>query len=207
MTELQKLEQQVAELQATIERMKNPEFTYPMWFVLKANTLSKDIIVKFISETTGIDSRGIVYNNYVSCLDTSVWTQVPEPIKQWEPQGGEWHLSGCGEVIEFNRMNLDYTSFGHNYPTKEQAEWARDQMRRFNRLLAYVAEHDVDENGVQWMPDWEDITQEKCTTEYNHKLKKWSYNVCFIRQDLTVVMSKQCAKNLFDKLNSGEVVL
>lgn len=152
MTELQKLEEQVAELQATIERMKEPE-----------------------------------------------------PIKQWEPQGGEWYVDFEG----INQCMPTYESglFGVEYKTEQQAEWARDQMRRFNRLLAYVAEFDVDENGVQWMPDWNSITQYKYSIVYNHDLSEWFCDVWSTRQDITVYMSEQCAENLVDKLNSGSVML
>ena len=151
MTELQKLEQQVAELQATIGRMKEPE-----------------------------------------------------PIKQWEPQGGEYKCYADGSIDKTQKTK---NSFGTTYKTEKQAEWARDQMRRFNRLLCYVAEFDVDENGVQWMPDWNSITQYKYSIVYNHDLSEWFCDVWSTRQDITVYMSEQCAENLVDKLNSGSVML
>ena len=122
MTELQKLEQQVAELQATIGRMKEPE-----------------------------------------------------PIKQWEPQGGEYKCYGDGSVDKTQKTKND---FGATYKTKEQAEWARDHMRRFNRLLAYVAENSITPS-----------------TRY------------FIDEYPTVKMDKQCFDSLTKGLKDNTVVL
>lgn len=60
--------------------------------------------------------------------------------KQWEPQGGTLIVSYSGTVCYGNSSNSSRL-FGTEYQTKEQAEWASKQMRKFNRLLCYVAEH------------------------------------------------------------------
>ena len=153
MTELQKLVKQVAELQATIERMKEPK-----------------------------------------------------PVRQWQPHGGDWWIDSSGIInkdISTYRIRLN----GNEYQTKQQAEWAYKQMRRFNRLLCYVAEFDVDENGVQWMPDWEAPKYSNYIIAYNNDSNKWFYDGWSMSREITVHMSKQCAIDLVDKLNSGSVVL
>lgn len=65
-------------------------------------------------------------------------------IKSWTPKGGEWYIELDGSVHSkpknlYKEDELKY--FGVIYSTKEQAEWASIQMRKFNRLLCYVAEH------------------------------------------------------------------
>lgn len=133
--------------------------------------------------------------------------QPAELNQPWEPQGGEWHVFSDGDVTDLDTHSLIHRLFGTLYKTKTQAEWARDHMRRFNRLLAYVAEFDVNENGVQWKPDWNDPCKSKYTIVYDHSSKFWIPISYTIYESMPVYMSKQCAENLIKKLNSGEVTL
>lgn len=134
MTELQKLEQQVAELQETIACMKEE--------------------------------------------------QAKPEVKQWEPEGGKWYVRSNGEV-DSGESKPDWRQFGAEYQTKEQAEWATNQMRKFNRLLCYVAEH---ANGIP-----KDI---EIFTGYTGK-------------DLIMYLQFESdkRKELHNKIQSGEVVL
>lgn len=139
----------------------------------------------------------------LALLKADLWK---EPFKQWEPQHGRWVIDLSGNVS--NRDSSENMwAFGLSYKTKEQAEWARDQMRRFHRLLAYVAEFDVDENGVQWMPDWSNIFQSKHFVYYSNDDIVWYTDRWSKRQDITVLMSEQCAEDLVIRLNEGSVVL
>lgn len=90
MTELEKVEQQLKELQETIARMKQE--------------------------------------------------QAKPEVKQWEPKGGKWYVRSNGEV-EHGQSTKGCRLFGTEYQTKEQAEWASKQMRKFNRLINYVVEY------------------------------------------------------------------
>jgi hypothetical protein len=114
-------------------------------------------------------------------------TLTPKP-KQWEPRG-------------------EFYALHHSLPTStvEAAAKATTNIRTHNRLLAYV-----DEFGGDWEADWENRSQEKCCVNYsysvNDRVWEWNnnYSVC---TSGTVYMSRDCAKDLVAKLNSGEVVL
>lgn len=66
------------------------------------------------------------------------WQIYEEP--EWEPEGGRYSCISDGLVSEHYM-----SSMGFSRPTKEQAEAARDKMRTFNRLLAWLDEHNEDE--------------------------------------------------------------
>ena len=74
-----------------------------------------------------------------------------------------------------------------------------------SRLIAYVKEF-----GGDWEANWESCSQEKCCVNYSYSVSdrvwEWNnnYSVC---TSGTVYMSRDCAKDLAAKLNSGEVVL
>tara|TARA_R110002124_G_scaffold19173_2_gene77216 strand:- start:238 stop:612 length:375 start_codon:yes stop_codon:yes gene_type:complete len=78
-----------------------------------------------------------------------------------------------------------------------------DAMRTYNPLLAYVYEF-----GGNWVADWEDADQAKYCLFYDYSMWEWdietTYEYCVSG---TVYMSPNCALELADKLNSGEVVL
>lgn len=83
--------------------------------------------------------------NHVKNLDFDFamgheWQIYEEP--KWEPQGGCFYVNGYGEVTSF-MYQID--EFGTARSTKKQAEAARDKMRMFNRLLAWLDEHNGEE--------------------------------------------------------------
>ena len=126
-----------------------------------------------------------------------------EKPEQWEPKGGDWWVDTSGIA------NWEYEStpctikFGVERQTLEAAEKASDAMRTHNRLLAYV-----DEFGGDWEAGWEDHQQKKYYVYYSYHTLGWcmhhAYNSTI---GGTVYMSRDCAKGLVKKLNSGEVVL
>ena len=124
----------------------------------------------------------------------------------WEPKGGEWFIRHYGTVGTHISDN-DSRLFGTEYPTKEQAKWAREKMRSFNRLLAYVAEFDGDKNGKQWEADWDDEKQKKYFISYSNILNEWIYYSSSWNDRLSCYMSEQCSIDLAAKLNSGKVIL
>lgn len=147
----------------TIRRMKKDQnkFTYPMWFkssvshmVVMFNSITEGVVIE---SGTGKHSIGSDVTFAIGHIDDAVWTQIDEPIKQWEPQGGLWYVHACGEVGKLDKTtNTSFTSHGAVYKTEEQAEYASKQMRVFNRLLSYVAEFD---NG--WTADWNNEDRDK----------------------------------------------
>lgn len=192
-----------------LEAQINSEFTYPMWFKSRYNGL----IVKFTSLDTGtvvfagsstMFKAGHVMSSWHPHTDTSVWTQIPEPKPQWVPKGGEWTIRDSGSISQIT-SDEKCAQFVTEYQTKEQAEWARDHMRRFNRLLAYVAEFDVGADGRQWKPNWNNKRYDKYFIY--EASGTWDCSSNRVDKNIQVYMSEKCAKELVEKLNSGEVVL
>lgn len=121
--------------------------------------------------------------------------------KRWEPKGGDWYYSSLG--AKHHETTQGCRDFGIERQTKEQAEADYKLARAYNRLLAYKAEFDAD-----FVPDWGNIKQEKCCVYFDHDSKRFDCLTHLVWQTLMVVyFSEQAAKDLCNKLNSGEVVL
>ena len=150
-----------------------------------------------------MNNLDILQNQLQQAQDTVAKLQAElEQAKQrkvWKPQGGEWYVGACGEVWE-DDSDDGTRLFGTERPTKEAAIKARDEMRVFNRLLAYRDEFD---------PDFE---REDGGDNYFVKIdvergKYLSDSDCFYKRVGIVYMSEQVAEELATKLNNGEVVL
>lgn len=124
-----------------------------------------------------------------------------EKPKQWDPKGGEWYYASNGAMTGVtNKKTRDY---GIERQTKEQAEADYELARAYNRLLAYKAEFDAD-----FVPDWDDEGQKKFCVYMDHRSQRFEYFYNDSHYTLTAVyFSEQAAKELCDKLNTGEVVL
>ena len=121
------------------------------------------------------------------------------PKEVWKPRGR--HTITSYGVID-NIPSDSQNNFIGTFLTREQAVKAKPQLRAFAQLLAYVAEFDS-----EWKADWNDKYQEKWTVYFDHFSQKWcSISFC-ASQSIQVYMSEQCARELADKLNTGEVVL
>ena len=122
-----------------------------------------------------------------------------KPAKKWEPKGGASWVNGTGEIIpSFSEDNARL--FGTERETKEQAERAAVEMRRFNRLLALRDElcGEIDESPY-------------CLKYYVYFIKQqrmWRWaeglSVVYITPHFT---SEESAQKACDMLNSGEVEL
>ena len=120
-------------------------------------------------------------------------------VKQWEPVGGDWFVYSEGEVSDEPSTD-GCRLFGMERSTEEQAEKARDKMRVFNRLLAYVDEH---------CPDFEyDADEANYHIDYNYNSGRYEYDWDGTYKRVGAVhMSQDVAEELCRKLNSGEVAL
>tara|TARA_R110002096_G_scaffold35372_2_gene99945 strand:+ start:354 stop:815 length:462 start_codon:yes stop_codon:yes gene_type:complete len=129
-----------------------------------------------------------------------------ETPKQWEPRGGDWSIRSNGQVdLLHGNRGLLHQQFGEMRLNHGAAKKASDAMRTHNRLLAYV-----DEFGGDWEADWEDKKQEKYFVFYSHYHinGEWcSDSTRGCNATGAVHMSQDCAVELANKLNSGEVVL
>lgn len=125
------------------------------------------------------------------------WEIYEEP--KWEPKLGEWCAEPAG-VSHITEVGYHCRSdFGDTRPTKEQAEKARDKMRVFNRLLAYVDEHDPNYNPDKEWINW--------YVNFHREKKKWWADYCTYKTPGCVYMSAKVAKKLVDDLNSGRFEL
>lgn len=122
--------------------------------------------------------------------------------KPWEPKGGEYSIFENGTIAE-SISTRNSKSFGAEYQTKEQAEWARDQMRSFNRQLAWLAEND---DG--WKLDTAHRAQQKYYVYFDTAENQFSPSLDLDYVDLNkIYMSKSNAEKLADLLNKGIVKL
>jgi len=132
----------------------------------------------------------------------AITIRPPKTKAKWEPKGGNWYIEDCGKIYA-GCTDSEFRGFGHFYQTKEQAEWARDKMRSFNRQLAWLAEND---DG--WREDWSNSSQNKWYIGYDHSRKRYVVMSANYFKDLKkIYMSADNAKKLADLLNSGEVEL
>lgn len=124
-----------------------------------------------------------------------------EPVK-WQPEGGDWYVSGSGKVFWYTTRTQGYREFGTERDTEEQAQRASVQMRRFNRLLALrdelCGDEVVDFNGHGY----------KYFVYFNHSIEEWEIDFDgYFQRNLPYFTTKQLAQKACDMLNSGEVEL
>ena len=117
--------------------------------------------------------------------------------EKWEPKGGEWLIDLFGEASTTSMMARELSAFGVSYATREQAEKAAKAMRAHNRLLAYVAEFAQYHSGVENSY----VAKRDDSTGWDHIMNATRSKA------VTVYMSHSMAKELAEKLNSGEVEL
>ena len=127
--------------------------------------------------------------------------QGKSEVKQWEPVGGEWYVDCTGDASEAPSSE-GCREFGLERPTEEQAEKARDEMRVYHRLLAYVHEHAPD---YEYNPDEDNYYIEKNLYDFSDKYRIDSDSS--YKRVGVVYMPEDVAGELCRKLNSGEVVL
>ena len=124
-----------------------------------------------------------------------------EPVAKWQPKGGSYYIS-CNGVIETCESTNDFKSHGVERATKEQAQRAAVEMRRFNRLLALRDELCGDEVVVDWSSNYS-----KYQVFFSHGNERWyCAETCYgsIAPHFT---SEVTAQKACDMLNSGEVEL
>ena len=126
---------------------------------------------------------------------------VAEPVAKWQPKGGYLQIDCGGDVVSVNSFSHQ-KEFGTKRITREQAQRASIEMRKFNRLLALRDELCSDE-----VVDWND---HKCKhyVYFSHSCKKWFPEFNDDYESINPYFtSRELAQKACDMLNSGEVEL
>ena len=129
--------------------------------------------------------------------------QLAAMPKQWELEGGDYFIDPDGLIMDGVSVG-NYRSFGTERKTREEAERAAIEMRKFNRLLAYR-----DEFAPGHEPDWSDDSR-KYYIYQQGIARNLLWDTSFNTRASTlcaVYMPEGVANELCRKLNSGEVVL
>jgi hypothetical protein len=126
--------------------------------------------------------------------------------KKWNPIGGDWWITSNSDIVPATTsINCEMaTLFGTRRPTKEQAERAAVEMRKYNRLLALKDElcGYVDEG------NWSYDDKKYYYVYYDHYYKRYDCNSNNHAEYISVYFStKEHAQKACYMLNSGEVVL
>ena len=124
-----------------------------------------------------------------------------EPVAKWQPKGGYWQVDCEGDVVAVDSFSHQ-KEFGTKRITKEQAERAAVEMRRFNRLLALRDELCGDDGN--WLAG-----RNNYWVYYDYEEDNYGFCSNSIMQTIGLVYftSEQTVKRACEMLNSGEVEL
>lgn len=126
---------------------------------------------------------------------------VAKPIK-WQPKGGNWYVGYGGGVVKL-ATSSGGSEFGLERATKEQAERASIEMRKFNRLLALRDELCGDE-----VVDWKNGEDKHYLYYWDGDAPKWRIGIdTYSRVQTPYFTNYDSAQRAWDMLNSGEVEL
>jgi hypothetical protein len=162
----------------------------------------KDLI-KAWWDGTEIEIFDTFSNKWIDIYEPSWATHCEYRIKpsQWEMKPAEWYISTYGEVVEHSELLKQYTKknkaqlFGMVYHTKEQAEKAKNQMKKANLLRYWVSTmQDLDEGRAYIF---------KCR---NGKYD-WFYSTLGRVSFGEIYMTEDTAEKICNALNKGELEL
>lgn len=125
-------------------------------------------------------------------------------VKKWTLEGGIFFVNAGGSVSMYD-SRVFTKEFGLERQTREQAERAAVEMRRFNRLLALRDELCGDDE-VNWSGYGEE--NPKFSIYFSHAFNKWEYTGTICYECITPYFTaEESAQRACDMLNSGEVEL
>jgi hypothetical protein len=157
----------------------------------------KEIYQALIDGETLKHKNGRTTNlNTSECVDFSHpedW-EIYKP--KWEMELANYYITNYGKVEDsMIDMITDAQKFGMKYHTREQAEKARDQMKRAN-LLRY------------WVSTMQNLDEGVYTVFKNGYTDKWEPGNANRRDEIgRIYMTRETAKKICDALNSGELKL
>ena len=125
-----------------------------------------------------------------------------EPVAKWQPKAGNWYIGHGGEVFGLETTS-EAREFGTERGTKEQAQRASVEMRRFNRLLALRDELCGDE-----VVNWKNGEDKHYLYHWGGDAPKWRIGIdTYARVQTPYFTSYDLAQKACDMLNSGKVEL
>lgn len=207
------------DIKRIFEKLNQSGFEYPIY---KKHTKS-ELVVKFDDLQSGEIIIGNIFyskGSHVSSLmphtNSEIWQDFdPAELNKPKAVGAfvtceheRYHSVDTNGACICTRNNNDElgdirVSFGNCFESREKAEWASPKMRKHNRLLAWLANHD---DG--WVADWNDFKQRKYYVQYNQDIRKFTIDSSAVSNILGLVyMSRANAEELCRQLNSGEYVL
>jgi hypothetical protein len=145
-----------------------------------------------------------VLQNRVRALEQLIQpvNAVSEPVK-WQPKGGNFFIQSNGRVSEaVGSSDTPHKEFGVERPTRQQAERALVEMRRFNRLLALrdgLCGDDV--------MDWKSSNTPKYFLVYNAFENVWDLSAIHKSFVTPCFKTEEQARLACNMLNMGEVEL
>ena len=147
-------------------------------------------------ETTETTIKAL--QDYAESLRSMLEKEAP---KKWSPVGGTWHIDTNGIFCK-SIPTKNCREFGTERSTKEQAERAAVEMRKFNRLLALRDE--LCGNDGNWLAG-----KNNYWVYYDYEEDNYGFCSNSIMQTIGLVYftSEQTVKRACDMLNSGEVEL
>lgn len=123
-----------------------------------------------------------------------------EPVAKWQPKGGYWQIDCEGDAVAVDSFSHQ-KEFGTKRITKEQAQRAAVEMRKFNRLLALRDE----------LCEGDTVDLSSNTPKYqvffSHGHKRWYCSEICYGRITPYFTSEELAQKACDMLNSGEVEL
>lgn len=148
---------------------------------------------KVIFEYNEIKARILAFEKQLLEL-----SKPSESTKKWEPKGGNFYVGTGGSVSMFD-SRVFTKEFGMERQTREQAERAAIEMRRFNRLLALRDELCGDD-----VLDLYSDSKKYCLFYVD---KEWRHTDTSVMVLTPYFTTKDSAQKACDMLNSGEVEL
>ena len=135
----------------------------------------------------------------VTDCEITIIDQTPEPEKKWEPVGGNWYVGAYGKV--YNTYSTEKMKLAGCERTNEKDAKRLAKRRLINeRLSALACELGGEEDFVT---DNRQYTIVYSREEGKHILS----NDTNWERIGAVYMNKECAAEIIEMLNSGEVVL
>ena len=134
----------------------------------------------FHGDSDGIEVKHfthITINDTKYKLVQEVEEQPKKDWKRWraEEDGEYWCVNPKGEVVKFYEKDDRFDDYqyltGNYFQTREEAEHHKARQEAIGRVT-----HAIIEANEGWVPDWEDVREEKYYLYYNYPTQNIDYD-------------------------------